>query len=74
MLQYGRIDVFEGIDTNKANDLHKCSFCPYYYFFTMNFKFRTWLCNVCQKSMSFSVMQKPMSFDGVVVVTVKGND
>ena len=72
MLEYNRIDIFEGIDIKKANDFHECSFCLYYYFFIMNFKFRTGVCNGCH-----GIMQKSMSLDDavvVIVVTVKGND
>ena len=29
MLQYDRIDVSEGIDTNKSNGLKECMLCHY---------------------------------------------
>ena len=32
MLYYDIIDVSEGIDVNKANDLKKCDICHYWYF------------------------------------------
>ena len=37
MLEYNRIDIFEGIDFKKANDFHECSFFLYYYFFYNEF-------------------------------------
>lgn len=37
MLEYNRIDIFEGIDIKKANDFDECSFCLYYYLFYNEF-------------------------------------
>ena len=37
MLQYDRVDDFEGIDINKTNEFHKCVIC-YYYFLKVNFR------------------------------------
>ena len=35
MLEYGRIDISEGIDTNKTSASKECSICHYWYFLTM---------------------------------------
>ena len=32
MLEYGRIDISEGIDVNKTNLSKECNICHYWYF------------------------------------------
>ena len=48
MLEYDRIDISEGIDTNK-NTLtsKKCYLCGYLYFFNKNFDYQKYMCNGC---------------------------
>ena len=38
MLQYGRIDISEGIDVNKTSLLEECDICHYWYFRDAGFK------------------------------------
>ena len=33
MLEYDRIDISEGIDINKSNELKECMLCHYWCFF-----------------------------------------
>ena len=40
MLEYGRIDVSEGIDANKTNGLRCCIFFHYCSFLEINFRFQ----------------------------------
>ena len=40
MLNYDKIDVSEGIDTDKTDGLHKCIICHYWYFLRKNFKYQ----------------------------------
>ena len=48
MLEYDRIDMFEGIDTNKCKYISKkCSLCKFYYFLNKNFNHGPYLCNGC---------------------------
>ena len=39
MLEYGRIDISEGIDINKTNASKECDICHYWYFLDKNCKF-----------------------------------
>ena len=46
MLEYDRIDISEGIDTNK-NILtnKKCYLCGYWYFINKSFDYQKYMCN-----------------------------
>ena len=66
MLEYDRIDISEGIDIVKTN---KCDICHYWYFLDKNFNYEKYLCNGCHH-----LMQKAMTFNGVAIVSIKGND
>ena len=48
MLEYDRIDISEGIDTNE-NILtsKKCYLCSYWYFINKNFNYQKYMCNGC---------------------------
>ena len=39
MLEYGRIDVSEGINVKKTDGSHECIIFHYWYFLKINFKF-----------------------------------
>ena len=69
MLEYGRIDISEGIDMNKTSASKKCDVCHYRYFLDKNFNYELYLCNVCH-----DFMQKAMNFNDVALVSIKGND
>ena len=66
MLEYKRIDVAEGIDTNKSDKSKECDICHYWYFLDKNFNYEPYLCNGCHY-----LMQKTASYNNVVVVFVK---
>ena len=68
MLEYGRIDISEGIDVNKTNLSKECNICHYWYFKDINFKYEPYLCNGCH-----DLMQKVMSFNNVAIAYVKEN-
>ena len=40
MLQYEKIDISKGIDTNKTSASKECMLCPYCYFKDVEFKFK----------------------------------
>ena len=69
MLEYDRIDISEGIDTNKISASKECNICHYWYFLDKNFTDDLYLCNGCH-----DLMQKAMSFKNVAIVSIKGND
>ena len=68
MLEYDRIDTFEGIDVNKTSSSKECDICHFWYFKSISFKHEQYLCNGCH-----DLMQKAMSFNNVVIVYVKGS-
>ena len=46
MLEYDRIDISEGIDINKCEEISaRCSLCKCYYFLDKNFSYGPFLCN-----------------------------
>ena len=69
MLEYDRIDISEGIDTNKASASKECNICHYWYFFDKNFNYGPCLYNGCH-----DLMQRATSFKNVAIVSIKGND
>ena len=68
MLEYGRIDISEGIDVNKTNLSKWSDICLYWYFKNIGFKHEPYLCNVCH-----NLMQKSMSFNNIAIAYVKRN-
>ena len=69
MLKYNRIDISEGIDTNKTSASKECNICHYWYFLDKNFNYEPYLCNGCH-----DLMQKAMNSNDVAIVSIKGND
>ena len=69
MLEYNRIDISEGIDTNKTRAPKECNICDYWYLLDKNFNYEPYLCNGCH-----DLMQKAMSFNDVAIVSIKRND
>ena len=47
MLLYEKIDVSEGINTNKTSLSKECMLCHYWYFEDVGFKFEPHVCNKC---------------------------
>ena len=69
MLEYGRIDISEGIDIKKTNVSKECDISHYWYFKDIYFKYEPYLCNGCQ-----DLIQKVIDFNDVAIVSVKGSD
>ena len=69
MLQYKKIDVSEGIDTNKTSASKKCMLCHYWYFKDVGLKFEPYVCNKCHDvSMTAYELKK------IAILNVKGVD
>ena len=66
MLEYGRIDISEGIDVNKTSPSKECNIYRYWYFKDIGFKYEPYLCNACH-----DLILKAMTFNDVAVVYVK---
>ena len=67
MLEYDRIDVLEGIDTNKTNASKECDICHYCNILDRTFKYEPCLCNGCH-----GLMEKGLNFNYVAIVSLKG--
>ena len=56
MLEYKRIDISEGIDTNKmSNKSKECDLCHYWYFLDKHFTYVPYLCNGCHDLMQKAI-------------------
>ena len=68
-MEYGRIDVSEGIDST-CNKLvsRECWMCHFWYFLDKNFNYQQYLCNGCH-DMSI----KSNSMQNLAVIYVGGN-
>ena len=69
MLEYDRIDISEGIYTNKTRASKECNIWHYWYFLNKNFNYEKYLYNGCH-----DLMKKAMSFKNIAIVFIKGND
>ena len=69
MLEYDRIDISTGTETDKTSASKECSICHYWYFLDKNFNYDPYLCNGYH-----DLMQKATSFKNVAIVSIKGND
>ena len=64
MLEYDRIDISEGIDTNKCKYISKkCSLCKFYYFLDKNFNYGPYLCDGC-----YYISLKAISMKNLAIV------
>ena len=62
MLEYDRIDIFEGIDITKNKDTSReCSLCKFYYFLNKNFNYQTNLCDKCHDISMKAITLKSMA-------------
>ena len=68
MLEYGRMDISEGVDIKKTNTSKECKICHYSYFKDIGFKYEPYLSNGCH-----GLMQKAVSFNDAAIVYVKGS-
>ena len=69
MIEDDRIDISEGIETDKTSASKECSICHYWYFLDKNFNYDPYLCNGYH-----DLIQKAMSFKNVAIVSIKQND
>ena len=69
MLQYEKIDVSEGIDTNKTSASKECILCHYWYFKDVGFKFERRVWNKCHY-----VLMTAYKLKNIAILNVKGVD
>ena len=69
MLQYVKIDVSEGIHTNKTSASKECMLCHYWYFKDVGFKSEPHVCNKCH-----DVLMTAYELKNIALLNVKGVD
>ena len=69
MLQCGKFDVSEGIDTNKTSASKESMLCHYWYFKDVRFKFEPHVCNKCHDGLMTAYELKI-----IAILDVKGID
>ena len=69
MLQYEKIDVSKGIDTNKTSLSKECVLCHYWYIKDVGFKFEPHVCNKCH-----DVLMTTYELKSITILNVKGVD
>ena len=69
MLQYEKIDVSEGIDTNKISASKECMICHYWHFENVGFKFEPHVYNKCH-----NVLMPAYELKNTAILNVKGVD
>ena len=69
MLEYGRIDLSEGIDNKKCKKTSReCSLCKFYYFLDKNFSYGPYLCNGC-----YDMSLKAISMQDLAIINHNEN-
>ena len=69
MLEYDRIDISEGIDNNKCEEISKKrSLCKFYYFLDKKFKYGPYLCDGC-----YNMSMKAVSMQNLTIINHNGN-
>ena len=68
MLQYEKISISEGIDTNKTSASKECELCHYWYFKDVGFKFESHVRNKCH------VLITAYELKNIAILNVKGVD
>ena len=66
ILQYERINISEGIDTNKTSASKECMLCHYWYFQNIGYKFESNVCNKCH-----DVLMTPYELKNIAILNVK---
>ena len=69
MLQYEKIDISEGIDTNKTSASKECMLYHYWYFKDGGFKFQSHVCNKCH-----DILMTAYKLKNIAILNVKGVD
>ena len=69
MIQDKKIDVSEGIGTNKTSASKECMCCHYWHFKDAGFKFEPHVCNKCH-----DVLMNAYELKNIAILNVKGVD
>ena len=67
MIQYEKIDISEGIDTNKTIASKECILSHYLYFKDVGFKFEPHVCNKCHNMLMTACKLKNIAILNVII-------
>ena len=68
-MQYEKVSVSQGIDTDKTSTSKEWMLCHYWYFKNVAFKFEQNVCNKCH-----DVLITPYELKNIAILNVKGVD
>ena len=69
MLEYDKINIYEGIDINKCEETSReYSLFKFYYFLDKNFKYGPYLCDGC-----YDMFMKTASTQTLTIINYNGN-
>ena len=70
MLEYDRIDISEGINVNKCEEIsRRCGLCNFYHFFLdKNFSYGPFLCSGC-----YDMSLKAVNMQNLAIINHNGN-
>ena len=67
MIQYEKISIAKGIDTNKTSASKECMLCHYRYFKDVGLKFESHVCNKCH-----DLLITAYELTNIAILIVKG--
>ena len=67
MIRFQKIDISEGIDTNKTNASKECELFHYCFFKDIGFKFEEHVCNKCRGLLTIAY-----SLKDIAILNAKG--
>ena len=70
MLQYQRIGVSDGIDSNKSNKSKECMICHYWYFKDIAYKFESYVCNKCHGISTMTYELKNIAIPNILIIAL----
>ena len=68
MLHYGKIDLSEGVDPVKSNNIKECM-VSHYWFFNNGFQYQHCICKCCH-----DLLMRCLNISDIAIITVKGAD
>ena len=69
MLEFDKIDISKGINTNKTNASKERDICHYWCFLSKKAKYEPYLCKGCHE-----LRHKAVNFNDIAIVSAKGID
>ena len=71
MLQYEKIDGWEGIDVYKTSASKECELCHYWFFEDVGFNFEEHVCNRCHDLLTMTYYLKAVAIPSAKLATFR---